>query len=371
KLPQRAKEMRWNDEPRELGGSDDTKAREVASVTKVNAPAGASSSTAGRSLEQVKQNADHDQQEAWVASVTAPPIPVDHGRLSLTVVDARTQQAVPGAWVSLLEAPDLEATSGPDGRARLDPMPGSLTLAVAKDGFEPTTQPVTAVVGQDRRITVQLQPVLADCTVKGKIVSEDGEPLRVLVKVSLIGSSSGPAEPQMFEGSYTMALTHGPWVVLALAPGYRGEPLKVDLLPGETRIKDLIMHRVAGDPVARVSATGAELSRRVAFVPGRAQLVPQAAATLNELAQALSGLSAALIVGVRVDALDLGASADDAVAALQLGEDRAKAIVDYLVSKGVPKQWLLPRGLGLAQPGQPTLELKKSQGVGDRSKSVF
>lgn len=338
RLPQRARELRWKEQPL--------------------APAGGPVAAAPARPE---------------APPEPPPTPIeplapDRGRLVLLLLDGRTQQPVAGAWVSLLESPELEATSGADGRARLEVAPGSLTLAVAKDGFEPATQAVTAVAGQERLVQLQLQPLQADCTLRGRVVGDQGEPLRATLTLSLHGTPR--AERRLFEGSYSLPLLHGTWRVVAAAPGYHGEPVELELLPGETRARDLVLRRMAGEPLARATPEGAEVGRRVPFAPGRGQLSPLAAGPLGDLAVALRGLDAPLVVGVRVEPADLGASADDAVAALKLGEERARAVVDFLAGQGVPRALLVPRGLGLARPGQPTLELKRATGGGGRPRSL-
>src|SRR5207248_8097802 len=115
--------------------------------------------------------------------------------------------------------------------------PGSATLAVARDGYELLTEVVTVASGEERLVTVQLQQITPDATVRGRLVGEDGQPLRAAVVLSAQGTL--PAEPQIFEGSFDLAVQHGTYELNALSPGYRCTPIQVELRPGETASRDL------------------------------------------------------------------------------------------------------------------------------------
>lgn len=113
----------------------------------------------------------------------------------------------------------------------------------------------------------------------------------------------------------------------------------------------------AGKPVAKVEApeplevarTGAALFTKpisISFDSGTAQLSPEAIALLNQ--QVLPQLQIAGGMYARVEGNT--DSVGDAPANQALSEQRAAAIVTYLVSRGIPASRLVSRGNGSAVP---------------------
>ena len=298
-----------------------------------------------------------------------PPAPVGaplRAQLQIVVADARTQLPLAGAWVSILESADVGKTTGADGRAQLEAAPGAVTLAVARDGYELVTEPVQAAAGLARHLSIALQPLPADSTARGRLLSGDGQPLRANVEVLSAAAQPGSTvaganvlDGKLFEGEYALALPHGSYLIVAAAPGYRAQPTRIELRPGETVSRDLVLRRIAGEPTARVSGAVVEFASRIPFAPGTASLLPSAQAALAALAAVLAkdgGLPLELVV--RVEAADLGPGPVDAVRALALSEERARALAGALVAKGAPRSLLSARGLGAAKTGEPLIELR-------------
>ena len=302
---------------------------------------------------------------APVATIGAPPIPDGRGRLSLFVVDSHTQLPLPNAWVSAIELSDLGTTTGADGRATLDAPPGALTIAIAHDGYDPFSDSAQVSLGKEREMTIALQPQLTDATVHGKILGEDGKPLRAAIELQPVsgGPQSLGGELEIFEGSYSIAVPHGAFNVIAQTPGYRSDPARVDLLPGEFASRDLTLRRVPGQLIARVSPTRIEVSERLVFTPNTAQLSPASVAMLAEVAKVAKVLESIgpLAVGVRIDPSEVSAGEDE-LAAMLLAEQRAQAVADVLIANGLSKAQLVAHGFGIAKEGQPLFEIKRGAG---------
>lgn len=275
--------------------------------------------------------------------------------LRVTVLDARTQLPIAGAWVSFVEGSDVGGTTGPDGKARLETDPGTLTLAVARDGYELLTEPVALTATDETLLSVSMQPVAPDATIRGRLVGEDGAPLRAAVILSVAGTLPAlPSAPQVFEGAYSIAVQHGTYELNATAPGYRCTPQQLELRPGETVTRDLEMRRIAGEPRARLSEQGVEIGAPIVFAIGRETLDPSAHGPLLDVAQALKAEKRSLEVVARVAPGEV----DDDAEAQRLSEGRARAVIDFLKARGVRVEILVPRGLGQARIGQPLLELR-------------
>lgn len=281
--------------------------------------------------------------------------------LRVTVLDAKTALPLAGAWVSFVEGSDVGATTGPEGHARLEADAGPATIAVARDGFELLTEPVTLVAAEEKKLVVQLAEVAPDATVRGKIVGEDGAPLRASLLLLPSGTLSLPgapgAEPQAFEGSYELPVQHGAWDLAVFTPGYRATPASLQVRPGETASHDFVLRRIAGESMVRLGPAGVELAQPIKFLPGRETIAPASTNLLAELAQALSSERRALVVIARVDPFDRSDEARDGEAAQRLSIARARAVVELLRAKGVRVE-LEARGAGLGKIGQPLLELR-------------
>ena len=297
--------------------------------------------------------------------LAGPPLPPGRARLLVTVTDGTTRQPVPQAWVNAQEAGggSIDKTADEAGKATLEVTSGSVTLLVTKEGFESAEVVVAAIAGQERRAPVVLQPIAADAFVRGKLTGEDGEPLRAALACASVNgatSGSGFGELQTFDGSFQVTLPHGPWKVSITAPGFRAEPFQVDLRPSETVTHDVVLRRIAGEPLASLGPKGVEISRRFAFASGFAVLQPSAMALIAEVAALLSAPGMPqLVLGVRVEPQDLVAPLD-AVEAQRLSDERAAAVLEALLAKGAPRGLVTARGLGLATAGEPLLELRRA-----------
>ena len=294
---------------------------------------------------------------------SGPPLSADRSRLLVAVVDGVTGKPVPQAWINAQEAGGAatDKTADDAGRASLEVAPGAVTLNVTKDGYESAELVLAGVAGLETPARVILQPLAANAFVRGTLTGEDGELLRATVACqSVTGEVTGFGEPQVQDGLFQLGLPHGLWKVSIAAPGFRAEPFQVELRPSETVTHDVVLRRIAGEPVARLGPKGVEVSRRVPFASGFAVLMSSAGPLITEVAALLAtpGMPQ-LLLGLRVEPGDL-VSPLDAVEAQRLSDERAAALLEALVAKGVPRGLITARGLGLAVPGQPLLELRRA-----------
>jgi|GEM_PF-2560121 len=290
----------------------------------------------------------------------APLAPAVHerARLVVTVVDARTQQLLPGAWVSLVEGSDVGATTGADGLASLEAEAGAVTVAVARDGYELLTAPILLGLGEEKQLVLSLQSIAADALLRGRLVGKDGTLLRAAITLSQIGSDQATVDAQTFEGSYQIPVQHGTYLLAVDTPGFRADLASIEVRPGETKTHDIVLRRLEGEATERLGPTAVEFSHPIQFAPGSEAFLSSALPVLAQLSEALKGELLPLFVEARSDpALEPGGAAGDELQGELLATARAHAIVSYLRDQGV-KASLTPVGRGLARPGQPLLELR-------------
>jgi len=103
-----------------------------------------------------------------------------------------------------------------------------------------------------------------------------------------------------------------------------------------------------------VSATSLEILDRVHFASGRAQIEKRSYLLLDQVAAVIKSHPHLLLIEVEGHTDDRGGSSYN----ILLSQARASAVADYLVSKGVARSRLVPRGFGPTRPvgsnGTPT-----------------
>jgi OmpA-OmpF porin, OOP family len=95
-----------------------------------------------------------------------------------------------------------------------------------------------------------------------------------------------------------------------------------------------------------VTDTATEISDRVSFKPGTAELDPSSVPILDSVASTLQGNPGILAVEVQSHTDERG----DDDANLKLSEQRAQVVMQYLVDKGVAQSRLTAHGYGETQP---------------------
>ena len=267
-------------------------------------------------------------------------------KLVIVATDARSRLPVAGAWITFVDSGDAGATTGPDGKARFEHEAGAVTVAVAHEKYELWTEPLNLVAGEEKLLVVLLQDTAADATIRGRILGEDGAPLRA--QLVFASAAAGKAEaPRWFEAAWSVGVPHGQFTLRATTPGYRADLVRVDVRPGETVTQDVILRRIAGEPTGRATPKGLEIARPLPFVTRQSALFPVAFPVVAELAELIRQDGRAFIVEIRVDSADVSAGGDLELKAQALSSDRARALVKLLEEKGVPAGRLTARGGGL------------------------
>jgi len=154
--------------------------------------------------------------------------------LSGTITDRYSGQAVAGATII---AGAARATSGPDGRYRLEGIPATATsVEISADGYAPLSQELA-------RSTV-LDAVLRPDTLRGRLIDKNtGKPL---ANAAILATTTYPGLAVAFEriagssdGAFTLTGVPEQGYLQVLAPGYRTVvlPIKPGEVPAEIALE--------------------------------------------------------------------------------------------------------------------------------------
>lgn len=303
--------------------------------------------------------------EREVVRVEAPPPPA---RIAGAVVDEKTNAPIAGAVIDF--GPGLSPqVTGPDGRFsgyRLD-RGGPMTLRASAPGYTAADAAVQVSPGGEVQVPFALTPLPppAPGRIEVQVVDGAGQATAGQVRVLAADGPSGRAtDTRPFRGE----LPPGRYVVAVTADGARAER-PVEVAAGQTATVRVALEAVEAKPKApakkkasprqaRRAAGGPKPKARrarggyptIRFASGKATLSGKAKAALDRVAATLKRRrSVRLRVAAYTDNQGSPAALD------RLSNDRARAVKDYLIGKGVEGRRLSARGYGGARPVAPNL----------------
>ncbi|MES2587509.1 MAG: OmpA family protein [Bacteroidota bacterium] len=151
----------------------------------------------------------------------------------------------------------------------------------------------------------------------------------------------GIGRSSVVDGTYKVVLPYGNnYSIGAKVQGYYAENLNLDLLTlGEFAVikKDILLRPIKADAVIRLN--------NIFFETGKATLLPTSQNELNGLVKILEDNSG-MVIEIRGHTDNQGGADLNQT----LSENRAKAVVDYLVTKGIAASRLTSKGFGEKAP---------------------
>jgi len=257
------------------------------------------------------------------------------GTVSGTVTDAGTSQGL-AATVSFPGSSASPVQADPSTGVYSASLPSGTYVAMAEaEGYTPLS--VTVVVEQGRSVPAdfRLAPTApAGGTLVGTVTDfETGDPLNATVSVEQAGVTATATN-----GSFTMNLPAGSWVVKAEAAGHTAATSSATVTAGASSTINLELRRalVQGQVMSFAN---------IYFDSGSATLKPESYSVLDGIADLLKANASA-----RVE-IDGHTDSDGSESFNQtLSERRADSVRTYLVQRGVPASMMTTRGFGESNP---------------------
>ncbi len=238
---------------------------------------------------------------------------------------------------------------GPDGVRLLDPedakvenvMPGIVYTATAVAGCLQGEVETEAIGGQTD-LVIPLERQLEGSLQFEVTTLEEKEPIPgATVKIRSDQDECAPQDAMLQlgdDGTGTVALGAGDHVVIIDVPKYALYRQKVNIKPGENEQVVVSLKKTK----TRVTAQRIEIFEKVHFETGKAIIKPDSYDLLNEVADAINTHKQIRLVEVAGHTDDQGTAASN----MTLSQDRAQAVLDYMVGKGVSASKLQAKGYG-------------------------
>ncbi len=238
--------------------------------------------------------------------------------------------------------------------------PGKVNVAVSKPGYETLLKAVFLEPGKDEVERFLLKKEGGDVAAatpgvfRGKLVDEAG----ASVTGWLSFPGAGKVDEQEVEGPFEVKLDPGLYQVEAKAEGYLLQGRQISIGPGETATFDFVMRPVPKE--RRAESTGEKITLKdVINFRFNADVIDKSSfSILDEVADVILSHPEFALVRVEGHTDDVGSAAYN----LSLSDRRARAVVRYLLEKGVPPEKMQAVGWGKAKP--------VSQGIDDAARAL-
>lgn len=249
-----------------------------------------------------------------------------------------------GAWAG------VEIELGP-GRLKLGPagyvftaapgyVPYSLVLA---GGYElDLLRPATDTEVRSERVVIREKVVVAPprppTVLKGRLVDLDDRPVNGVIRVK------GKAYDA--SNSFELELPAGDYLVEAEAPGYLIRGRRLTVTEGETSSYDFVLRPVPRVKTAELTRSEVTIAQQIQFEFNQATILANSFFILDEVVDVLIRNPQVRQVRVEGHTDDVGGQEFNQT----LSENRALAVVKYLVEHGVDATRLQAQGFGMSKP---------------------
>lgn len=300
---------------------------------------------------------------SWQIDPT-PPVQ----RVERTVVE--TRRIAPERYHLIGTVTDKE-TDEPVGRAyivypdrdRSPQMTGEANGRFRSYGFEPGTEismrvshpdyeaaSVTKKIGEeDLEFAVSLEPKPRMATIQGQVTNPDGEPVQD-ASVKYTGPSSGELSTDA-AGQFSTEVKSGEYTVAVSAEGFQTAGQDIESTPNSTVQMEISLREKPDEKLVEVQDEQIDIQQKISFQSGSANIKEASFAILNQVAATLFEHPDIVRVEVQGHTDDVGAKEMN----MELSQNRAEAVKQYLMEQGVSAERLEAKGYGPTRPRVPNI----------------
>jgi OOP family OmpA-OmpF porin len=280
-------------------------------------------------------------------SVEAPAAPTT-GFVIGTVLEQDTRAPIPGALIQATQAPGLVATDS-SGHFQTHALPlGPVDLTATRDGYKPGVSKALVLAGQPVTAEILMQRETRPATIS---ISVHGADKPVAAAVSVTGVDFAQDVKLADNGQGQVAVGKpGSYTLKVSAEGFLSQLRKVDVAAGATVPVDIGLSATPKQTDLIITDKKIRLRRQIHFENGKSTILPDSTSILEEVLDAM--------LAKNVSKLRIEGHTDTVGTApqnLQLSQDRANAVMQWLIEHGVAADKLEAVGYGDTHPMAPNL----------------
>ncbi len=269
-------------------------------------------------------------------------------RIEGVIVDAQTQKPISGVIIAAVGASMPPVASDAESGRFLthDLPPGTVKLAVVKDGYEELTHEVELAAGQTRSVQVLLEPKAKLAHFVISVLSANKKP--VAAKVVLKGPKAETVETGA-EAS-KVDVPPGRYLVNVVAEDYLAQTREVQVSEDVEMKLAFELEPQPKKKLVVVKNDKIEILQQVHFATGKATILADSYSLLNQVVDA--------IVKSDVKRVRIEGHTDNRGSKKKnqgLSESRARAVADYLIKAGIDPSRIESAGFGPERPIAPNL----------------
>lgn len=224
---------------------------------------------------------------------------------------------------------------------------GTLVIRVTHPDHKPTEASVEIEADEAARLDVNMAPSPRVGHFKGAVANEDDEAVEAAVELSSNGKVLTTAKSA--GGAFDVALAPGRYQAVVKANGYLQQGLAFTIEPLGKTIANFVLKKEPSKRLTKVTSEKIEIATKIPFEFGKARLLKAAEFVLDDVVDVL--LQHPELAKIRVEGHT--DNTGEEAANITLSDQRAAAVVEYLVGRGVPAARLEARGFGLSKPVAP------------------
>lgn len=220
---------------------------------------------------------------------------------------------------------------------------GGLTIRVTHPDYKPAEASAEVRADETSRLDVTMAPSPRLGHFKGAVANEDDEAVEARVEVSIGGKVATTVKST--GGTFDTALAPGRYQAVVKADGYLQQGLAFTVEPLGKTIANFVLKKEPTKRLTKVTSEKIEISSKIPFEFGKARLLKAAEFVLDDVVDVLLQ-HPELVIRVEGHTDNTGEEAKN----VALSDQRAAAVVEYLVAHGVPATRLKARGYGFSKP---------------------
>jgi outer membrane protein OmpA-like peptidoglycan-associated protein len=291
--------------------------------------------------------------------VPPPPPPPTTGTIEGKVIDSVSKKPV-GDVIILLVGTDLPrfASNRETGDFRITDVPGGeIEISATKEGYKPASTKVNVEVGKTVSVVIEIEKEEEFGFVAGRVTDPFGVP--VIASVSTDKPEIPPSAVDPKTGEYKMKLSPGTYKFTASAEGYVSQTQEAVVKNRETTTLHFVLSKVEKPlpppppppppkkplVILERAQKKIEIKEQIFFEFGKARILPVSYPLLDEIARVMIE-NPDLVVEVQGHTDNKGSYNFN----MKLSQDRANAVREYLIKKGVEPERLKAVGYGPTKP---------------------